>query len=141
MRLAPRAATLLALLTTASCAVVTDLGTGGYQLADAGSCEPSGDAGCASSVPSITCDCGSGSVCCLTPTSNASVTFACQTGSSCTGTTTVQLCDDDGGIDTECNGAMCVAQVCPYNGSSAMFHACQSAVLSLVCTPLPDLAE
>jgi hypothetical protein len=53
MPLLPRAVALLAFLTTASCAVVTDLGTGGYQLADAGSCEPSGDAGCSTSVPSI----------------------------------------------------------------------------------------
>jgi hypothetical protein len=141
MRLVPRAAAPLVLLTPASCVVVTDLGTGGYQLGDAGSCDPSGDAGCSASVPSISCDCGSGSVCCLTPTSFASVTFACQAGSSCTGTTTVQLCGADDGGDTECNGAQCVTIVCPYNGSSATFRTCESAVLSLVCTPSPDLAE
>jgi hypothetical protein len=119
------------------CVLVTDLGTGGYELAEAGACSAADDASC-SAAPPVFCastgDCATGEICCLTASLGQPVSIDCQMGPSCPGTSSAQLCAGDG----DCGGATCMAQTCPVYGSSMTIHTCGSGVgLSLVCTSAP----
>lgn len=98
----------------AGCVLVTDLGTGGYHLAEVDACTPSPDASCAppaSRFCASTTDCLPGQICCLTLTITASLTavpvFACQIGP-CNTAQGAQVCSGD----DDCEGGACTPYTC-----------------------------
>jgi hypothetical protein len=90
---------------SAGCALVTDVGTTGFTLTDAGT-----GAGCQSVA-----DCEGGAICCIT--SLSPVTSACEgTCPTVPLGVNLQFC----ATDTECGRSTCVEQVC----AGSTVHAC-----------------
>jgi hypothetical protein len=130
MRVAWSAAALL--VTLPGCAIVADLDSSGYRLADAGDARGVGcDADAMCSALSLGCvaakDCAVGQICCLALTSSSSASVACEMGSTCS---FAQLCQ----TDVECPGAQCISQQCSFGGPVFTFHACGNV---LTCSPGP----
>jgi len=113
------------------CEVVTNLGTSGYQMAEAGRAP---DAACKTDACfDFEClgagDCPNGWVCCLDVSSTTSAGFVCTMGPACSGPVPLQLCR----TDVECPGSdagaaeagpSCVHQRCSLGGNTVELEAC-----------------
>lgn len=113
------------------CAIVTDLSTGGYELASS-VCDASDDATCEAPVPvfcASSAEC-SGEICCASASLALPLNFSCQMGPSCTAPVGAQLCGDAG----DCDGGPCIAQTCEVLGVLTQIHTCGFGVgLSSFC--------
>lgn len=103
---------LLACVVACGCALVTNLGTGGYEPIPSSACNgASGDSACSTSTSKFcasTADCPDAEICCLTATIAPSFSIGCQMGPSCSGLMGAQLCGDAG----DCQGGACIEQTC-----------------------------
>jgi hypothetical protein len=112
------------------CALVQDLSSNPYHLAEGGAGEGgcTGDAGCPllaalSEACLSAANCAAGQVCCLMPTTLSSGSTSCEQPSACSspGSLSFQLCASTG----ECpSGDGCTAQQCTFGEVSVMVHAC-----------------
>jgi hypothetical protein len=116
----------LAVAVTAGCALVTDVGTKGFVLTDAGTSE------CQSAS-----DCDGGALCCVTSLSPMTTSCAATCPTVPFGVD-VQFCATNG----ECGNSTCIEQVC----SGATIHACglvsvcSAAGISVDASAAPDTA-
>jgi hypothetical protein len=111
-----------------SCALVSDLNSDQFHLADAASAQCGADGAADASCPLVfsvgSCEgnCLDTQVCCVSLGAMSGVVGLCMDPTACSNqTTSAALCR----LGTPCaNGAMCVAQTCGSTGSSATVYAC-----------------
>src|ERR1700722_5173670 len=127
MRMAKAALGVILAMALARCALVTNLSTAGYGLADSGSeggggsCD-AGDGACGGFYVGVTsaANCSDGGVCCLVVNSLSSFSQTCQEAPCANGLLPIQAC----ATDIECGSASCIKQTCVIASVPITFSSC-----------------